>query len=55
MGQGLDWDTVRTEVSMDLYVVPYYEASTDAAGDKGVNGLFSWSVNVSSFSLVELC
>lgn len=41
-GQGTDWDAIRQQVGSDLYVVPYYWASTAAAGDQGVDGLFSW-------------
>lgn len=41
-GQGTDWEAVRKAVGMELYVVPYYYASTAAAESKGVDGLFSW-------------
>jgi len=40
-GQGLDWNAVRAEVG-SLYVVPYYVASSAAANDAAVDGLFSW-------------
>lgn len=43
-GQGTDWTAVRSQVGMDLYVVPYYDASSAAVNDEGVDGLFSWWV-----------
>jgi len=42
MGQGVDWDSVRKQVGMDLYVIPYYPVSSAAVSDAGVDGLFSW-------------
>ena len=44
LGQGIDWETVSRSVGQELYVVPYYYASQEAADTRGISGLFSWYV-----------